>query len=449
MINTFWNQNNKNFESVYYKNIEKWIYWLEIKNDELIFSTWSKSYSWLTINYLNQFDKIISYSWEIETKFDKNKEILLKKWFFLINFSEINWKYQINWEWFSINTKWPTNIFIDNSWFRTTIFSINSNIELKLINIETNKIINYVYLYPHNYIKIIPNQNKNVENADILRLVQRFPIEYLNETLLIDWKINQNILNKIIGKKEDFDITNIENMFLFLYLNNNIEIKYLEKFKANNFWTLLWEKFIKQYNKLFLNKDKKSVYYKNLIIRAIWDIISSEKIDNSKNTFLINTLKDLESIDKNWYKEMKNILYFYSNLVIDWNKNDLNSKINFSKIYNELENLKYEFNNDYSILLSDLYFKYDFKEYLNIYKDLNNLNKIIINSNINENEKSYFIFFLNKNIIYWFENLVKVKRKIWKKKGILFLSIWLTIDKIGIFVPNIINAKIQITGKTK
>lgn len=409
MINTFWSQNYKSFESVYYKNIEKWIYWLEIKNNELIFSTWSKSYSWLTINYFNQFDKIISYSWEIETKFDKNKEILLKKWIFLINFSELNWKYQINWEWFSIDTKWPATIFIDNSWFRTTIFSINSNIELKLINIENNKIINYVYLYPHNYIKIIPSQNKNVENADILRLVQRFPLEYFNETLLIGSKINENVVSKIIWKKDDSDIINIENMFLFLYLNNNIKIKYLEKFKANKFWTLIWEKFIKQYNKLFLNNEKKSVYYKNLIIRTIWDIISSEKIDNSKNEFLISTLEDLESIDENWYTEMKNILYFYSDLVIDWNKDDLNSKINFSKIYNELENTKYDFNNDYAVSLSDLYFRYDFKEYLNIYKDLNILNKIVINSNINENQKSYFIFFLNKNVISWFENLVKIK----------------------------------------
>lgn len=409
IINTFWNQNYKNFDSVYYNNVEKWLYWLEIKNDELIFSTWSKSSSWLIINYFNQFDKIINYTWEIETKFDKTKEITLKKWMFLINFSELNWKYQINWEWFSIDTKWPTSVFIDNSWVRTLVFSINSNIELKLINIENNKVMNYVYLYPHNYIKIIPNQNKNVENADLLRLIQRFPLEYFNETLLVDSKINENIVNNIIWKKDGYDVSIIENMFLFLYLNNNIEEKYLKEFKTSKFWILIWERFIKQYNKLFLNNEKKSIYYKNLILRTIGDIILSEKIDNSKNDFLISTLKDLKTIDEDWYNEMKNMLVSYSNLVIDGNKDDINSKINFSKIYNELENTKYDFNNDYSMLLSDLYFKYDFKKYLNIYKDLNDLNKKVIDSKISENQKSYFILFLNKNIIYWFENLVKEK----------------------------------------
>jgi len=57
---------------------------------------------------------------------------------------------------------------------------------------------------------------------------------------------------------------------------------------------------------------------------------------------------------------MKKVLDFYSNLVIDAKKDDINSKINFSKINNKLENKNYTFKDDYLLNLNDIYFKYDF-----------------------------------------------------------------------------------------
>lgn len=410
IFSTFLSQNYSIFDSVYYKDNEKWIYWLEIKDNKLVFNTWTVK-DWLKINYINQFDKILSYSWNVlyNEKNDSSKNILLKNWIFLINISEINSIYNIAWDGFTIKTNWPTTIFIDNSWLRTTVFSLNSNIEIKLINIENNKAVNTIYLFPHNYIKFIPSQNKNVENADLLRLTQRFPLEYFNEKILIDWEINKNLLSKIIWNKDEIDNKNISDLFLFLYLNNKNEEKKLSEFKTSKFGILVWEKLIKQYNNLFLNEAKKTIYYKNLILRTIWDIINSDKIDDSKNEFLITSLNELKSISEKDYIEMKAILDFYSNMVIDWWKNDINSKINFSKIYNKLENKKYSFKEEYILNLNNLYFNYDYKWYSNIYKDLNELNEKIISSKLDESKKSYFIFFLNKTIISWFEDLNKNK----------------------------------------
>lgn len=407
VYNTFLSQNYKDFEDVYYKKIENGTYWLNINNNELEISSLWEEYFWIKIDYINQYDKILSYSWKIASIDNKTNDINLEKWFFLINLSEINWEYKINWEWFEIKTKWPTSVFIDNSWFKTNIFSLNTNIELNLINIENNKKINTIFLYPHNYIKIIPSQNKNVENADLLKLTQRFPIEYFSDRILIDWNINNDIITQIIWSKNEVDNNNIKNMFLFLHLNNINENKYLSDFKVNKFWTLIWEKFILQYNKLFLNEAKKTIYYKNLILRAIWDIINSEKVNNTKNQFLIDSLNDLKQISESDYNEMKTILYFYSSLVIDWWKEDITSKINFSKIYNSLENINYNFRDDYLIKLNDFYFKYDFNSLSNLYKELSIINDYILKNWLDENKKSYFIFYINKTIISWFEDIVK------------------------------------------
>lgn len=405
IFNTFTNKNQNTFESVFYKNNENWEYWLEIKDNNIFFNTWSVE-SWLKINYLNPFDKILNYKWNINVS--KNN-IILSKWTYIIYISEINSKYNIIWEWFEIKNNWPTTIFIDSSWVRTTIFSLNSIIELNLINIENNKNINTVFLYPHNSIKIIPEQNKNIENADLLRITQRFPIDYFNESILINNEINPNLVNKIIWNKDEIETEIIKKMFSFILINVNIEEKYLWNFKSNKFGTLIWEKLIEKYNNLFLNDSKKTVYYKNLILRTIWDLIKSNKINEEKNNFLINSLDQLKNLNSNDYNELKNILYFYSNLVIDSNKIDINSKINFSKIYNKLENKDFNFNENFLLNLNDLYYMYDFKKENNIYNSLNNINDKIIEKKLSEAEKSYFIYYLKKVIISWFDNLSKNK----------------------------------------
>lgn len=406
IFNTFTNKNQNTFESVFYKNNQNWILWLDIKNNEIIFNTWSLN-SPLKINYLNSFDKILSYSWEVV---NLENNITLNKWIFLINISEINSKYIINWEWFEIKNNWPVILFIDNSWTRTNIFSLNSIIELNLINIENKKIVNTIFLYPHNSIKIIPEQNKNIEKADLLRITQRFPIDYFNETIFINDKINNNFITKVIWNKNEDEINIIKNMFYFILINNINEESSLLNFKSNKFGTLIWEKLIEKYNNLFLNDSKKTIYYKNLILRTIWDIIKSNEIDEAKNDFLIKSLNELKILNTNDYNELKNILYFYSNLVIDSNKIDINSKINFSKIYNKLENKNYIFNENFLLTLNDLYFTYDFKKENNVYKNLDNINKEILEKKLSESEKSYFIYFLKKVIISWFDNLSKDKK---------------------------------------
>jgi len=97
---------------------------------------------------------------------------------------------------------------------------------------------------------------------------------------------------------------------------------------------------------------------------------------------------------------MKNIFYFYSNLVIDGKKEDINSKINFSKIKNRLENNNFEFNDNYLLNLNIIYFKYDFYNDYLFYNNLTNINNEIKNIELNEIQKSYLIFFINKIILY-------------------------------------------------
>lgn len=401
--NTFiaWNYNK--FEELNYKINEVWVKSMEFNENKIILSSWSLD-NWLEINYLNEFNRLISYN--SKYKFDnKSNNLLLEKWSYLINIVELNSEYNINWLWFKIANKWPLSLFIEVWIDQITFFSINSKVNINLINIENNKVINTLYLYPHNYIKIYPSQNKNVENADLLKLTQRFPINYFNSKILIENTINKDLISKLWLNKTEKEIEKIKNMFLFLYLDEINNNKLLNNLKETKFWTLIWEKFIKSYNILFLNENKKTVYYKNLIIRSLWDLVKVNWINYDKNEFLIKSLNELKELNIKEYNNMKEIVNYYSYLVLNSYKSDIKSKITFSDIYSKLDWKEKVSTNNYLLYLNDIYFEYDFSESLFSYKDLNTIN----NNNLKllESEKSYFIFYINKILLSGFEELSK------------------------------------------
>lgn len=394
----------QNLKEVNYKLEREWNY-LNIDKDKIVYSNEFSSWS-LNIKYLNSFDKIISIPGEIDIK---DNQIEIKKWIFLFNISDINNNYEVKWEWFRIITNWPMSFIIDNSWTRTTIFSINSRIDLDLKNIENDKIINSLSLYPNTYIKIIPSQNKNLENADLLRVTQRFTLDYLNQKLLVNDIVNKEFLEKVIWEKEENDIKKIEKLIKFVSLNEESNSQELKKIKNIKIGFILWEKLIKQYHILFVNENKKTIYYKNLIIKTLWDIINSWA-NEEKNKLLVETLLELKEINTKEYEKIIDIINYYVYIYLNSYENNYENKISISKLYSEISWKKFTFKDKNLISLNDLYFKYNFRNYEKLYYDLNVINYEIWKSIENEVKRSYFIYYLNKIIFSGFKDLDENKK---------------------------------------
>jgi hypothetical protein len=51
-------------------------------------------------------------------------------------------------------------------------------VNLALVDENTAEVVNNVYLYPHTYLRFYPDQNRYIVNADILKLTQRFTLNY-------------------------------------------------------------------------------------------------------------------------------------------------------------------------------------------------------------------------------------------------------------------------------
>lgn len=394
------------FKKPYYENNQNWLFKINL-NEEKFLEKYDSKEEWVNINFINSFDKILTYNSKFEYKENNgSKEIDLWEWIYLINISELNSEYTINWEWFRIKNNWPLSVYIDTSERRKLIFSINTIVNLEIIDNKNEEVLNNIYLYPHKYIRLFPERNHQIKNADLLRVSLSTGLDYFNDKIIINSEINNKFKEKIIWKDNEIN-EEISKLFLYLYKSNLRESTILEWLKTDKFWNIVWENLIKKYNDLFLNRDKKIIYYKNTIIRSLWDLVNSEKIENSKNDFLISSLYDLKNIDENWYNEMKVIIEYYSSIIINWNKKDINSKINFSKIYNKINWKEYKFDNDNNLILNDIFFNFDFLNEDNLYTKLKIFNENNIKNKLSEWEKSYFMFFLNKIITYWLDEIVK------------------------------------------
>ncbi len=402
IYSTYLSNSFSSFEAPFYQNNQNGEFTLDLNSENLT----KKSVDWdngIKINYLNSFDKVLSYKGEVdyENKWE-TKKITLWEWVYLISITELSSSYEIILDWVRLKNNWPTNIFYDSrSKNRKTIFSLNNNVKLELLDNSWTK-SNEIYLYPHMYFKYNPNFIGEVKNWDILRIKQWFNLDYFWEPIIKDNNINENFLKQVIWSTDE---ENVKKIFEYIQIKYQKESQILDDFKKKNFWTIIWESLIKRYNDLFLNDSKKTIYYKNLAIRYLWDIVNSKEIERQKNKEVIEVMKKLKNYSQEDYEEVKQIIDYYTTIIANWNKENVSAKINLSNIYNELDWRKWWFENDSLISINDIYFWYDFEWDLNLYNEISDDLDLFIENTLQDSKKSYLILYLSSLIKEWFKQL--------------------------------------------
>ena len=309
---------------------------------------------------------------------------------------------------------------------------INNNIyklyELKILLYDLNKIIteniNFDVLY---------KQNKNtgafkVKDKDRGESKKEL-IKYLNEYNIWD-KIEQNFLENLYKKFEYFDIkqnfyfdllNNSKNMIEYINLRNkeynklNLKEKlYLNYKKINNKFIIIYDKlffyyFYKTINKLEINKlNEKIINYFKVLNKLFYDNID-------KITYI--------PINKNSKLCIVNI---YNFSIIN------NYKLEYDKILNRFKNIYNIYNN----------LNNQIKKYLpvNIYKNENDIDKIIIMTKIDKIMNKYTIrlkvkkdkikiyefkeYIKDKNCIYTKNDNIKLLEKLRKQKIISIIYLY-------------------------
>lgn len=413
---TFISNNLNNFEIPYYEKIDLWLF--ELNNDEenkISLNKLSKenSYSWkILVEKINISDKIIFTSWSIETKNDKwTIVITITPWIYFFDLKEINLKYIIKWKWFEITNKWPWIFFINNLNSRKNIvFSINSLLDLNLKNIKNDDNITSLDLYPHSYLIFNPQKNIFVKNSDLLKISQVFTLWYFgNKIITINENtiISEKFINLISLKDKNYNKL-IENSLLLIKQELDSSTTIIDNFIKYNFSLLPWEEFINKYFFILINPNKKNLYYKNIIIRNLHKLIKDKNINVDEYDNLIKNYNTLKQIDKKWSEELKNIIKYYYKSIIKSN-NDLEKKVQFSKLINKINNTNYISNLSSPIFLEQIFLSYEYLTNNNFYKDIsiftqkyiNELNNSVENTNkdtYNIEKVDYLLYFL-ENIL--------------------------------------------------
>lgn len=408
---------NNNINSVITNNndLKSWLFELQ-SNEKNEFSTKeSSSFNTWTI-YIKKFDisnEIIFSEWNLEIKDNNEISIItLEKWIYYFNLKNINSNYIIKWNWFEINNKWPWVFIVNNlNPNKNIILSLSSLIEINLKNLKNNEQITSLDLFPHTYLIFSPERNIYVKNSDLLRISQVNTIGFYNKQIFKNQKIENDFLNLISLNNTEIQKT-IEQSILFTkndYDNNLISFNELLK---SSIITLPGEKLIMNYSNFFINPGKKSSYYKNIIIRNLNILLNSTEIDIKTTNIIFDSIREIEKLDKNWKKEIENIIkyYYYVSLKSNWN---IYANINLYSLVNSFQQKSFMIDFKSLITLEKIFFKYDYVWINWFYKDISEFRKNYFNDldinikweNINnfsieDMEKvDYLLFFIENNLL--------------------------------------------------
>ena len=126
-----------------FQEIKKWEIAFDINSWKII-----KEKNWnLKANYINNSDKILSYNSKLEIiKEEKSTKIKLTKWVFLININSINNKYLVESEGFNLELSWANTVFIDTTWQRAEIFSVENILKINLYKTKNWELLFTAYI---------------------------------------------------------------------------------------------------------------------------------------------------------------------------------------------------------------------------------------------------------------------------------------------------------------
>lgn len=404
--------NNKNFKDLGQISYLTWIHqlnqtstWINYKKIDFV-----KIQEWnVYVDNLNFIDKVYFSNKDYKKNISSNNSTfsLVSGGVYLFDIYDITNNYLIFNNDFRLKPLSPWRIFVDlrdvNNY---KIFSLDAIYDMSLL--AWWKEMTSLVIYPKMYFVFSPLRNKFLMNADLLRLETMSKISYYKDPLVDE---NWNIDNKL-KTLLSIDTLFYDLVFWDLYSKNKIEIYNEEKMTKISYKELSGLNYINNYLPLFLNKEKKEIYYKNKIINQLNSLLDGQVIDSEDILF---SLAELKNINYDEYEKFRIVLYYYYDLFLKVNSLEyINKSFVLSEIiFKDQWLVKFKFlessfylNKVYNLTNAWIYkndfLQENFLNFLRNYLKENNIEltkdyKINVNKNITQ-KLDYLSFFL-KNIL--------------------------------------------------
>lgn len=361
---------------------------------------------------LNNVDNVY-FNISEKSDFTLNNNIFkLSKWLFLFNLYDLSTDYKIVWNWFTLKPISPWIFFMDlNDENNLKIFSIDSLLDMELLDLKDNSVSNQLKIYPNIWVKFNPKRNALVKNTDFLRTQLLVNFKYFPNKLFVNNKINIDWISKAYSYYDKESLDFLSSVFEYEYLSDQ---DFRDNAKILSSTTVSWLKYIEKYYTFFLNDNKKIIYLKNKIIDNLNSLYYSKSKFEELSQEFRQDFESLKILDSNEYEKFKSILDHYYKLSFV-NKNietkDLSlSYLEVLKIYNnkntKLLKSSFYLNSIFSLSNSS---KNNLNEQLYLYIDaLFEENWIILkmeDRKITFNEKNLSNVYLLQNLAFYIKNI--------------------------------------------
>jgi len=269
--------------------------------------------NWIVSTHFSQKESLYSSNKTITKKWTDSLEVdVSEPWLYLSSFRDLNSQHSFKASWFEIIQKWIGEVYIDTQTQTGSvmIFALNTPVQLTLKSSETTQKYTDIYLLPHMYIIFEPSRWKFLESADFVRVQTVYQLWYLSESL-------SNILQKdnIGVYKNNFEKFVLP-LMTDIYARDTIQKNNLMEIQSQNISNIPAYDMIQQYSSLFFNKEKKIVYYKNLILQNYLDISRMKEIDDGLITETRDNLQSLKSLSSDSYIEMIEFKEIFESLLV-------------------------------------------------------------------------------------------------------------------------------------
>lgn len=442
ILSTFFVDNTNKLKNLDFTNTKIWEYELTNNKEDLFYLN---KISWdfenkIILNQLTKTSRMFTIDWDYEkTKSWTITEIILNKWLYLFDINEINHNLSINANWFKIDNLWIWKFFINfNDPNRILIFSIDSILNLSLL--KTNKeLITNVNIYPHLFLLLNTDRlntilSSTLHNSDALKITKILNIQTFNNKIFTE---NSEV------NKEIIDIFSLKNEKYINFINTSLSYIYNDYIKSinneiNNLNIWIISQYINKYFVILKNDEKKQIYYKNLLLQNLILLKNKDKLDLKLHNKIIEDLDKLSKLDKNEADKIIDIIYFfYLNSFKNIDNNIVISE-NFWNLISKIKKIDY-LNKKNSLILKNIYYKYDFINDNSIFENINNFTEQYLKdeelSKTNIDYLLSFIWNLSKNNINDINNNTEK----------LILSLWTYIEILIEYFDTDINTDIKTT----
>lgn len=366
------------------------------------------SSSWgLQHTIISPLQEIFTFQWEMWSWFidtaaqridisEKNK--------YYSSLREISQTYTFHWEGFIIEQESLWEIFVDTltSPWKVFILSMSAPVTLKLVSPDVWEEYTNIFLAPHMYIEFQPARWKSVKWADRIRVETIFKLWYI-------WKSFSEELSDDVALKYIWDtggyFSTVSDYFSAQRTHSD---EYLDMLSSKTVYQIPWMSLVQRYTSLFINDEKKKIYYKNSILEKYIELLNSQEYNESLLTEISYQMQSLKDLDMQAYMQVQDFASHLSGVMSrDSRFTSIPAKLLISDIYRKDSEVTNEIHLFYLYAYS-LFTNYDDKAsiwFKTLEQYIWSFQKLQRSwESKYERHDEYFVYFLEQYILFELEN---------------------------------------------